>query len=278
MHDASDFNAGVPKQSVALVTSGIRSKSTRSLSGVGWSSFPWFTNRARVPSATHAFQDTRVGEVAPSVAFDRGQMRVWRPERHFWKTQSRLSTFWPVEKACRTHTLARVCREAGATVTRNVKLRDMNVQVSATNEREIEVVAAGLPIHHGAQLAVDITQERSHFSRSTSGYCCHCQRSRTVVSSPGQRSQVRRVGGERTVPTGRGGAGDWWKVEHGGFGVRGRHGIFSRKGCTTGAATFSVSGVVEEVDKDVVNLVWAFATSLVVNHTDAWAWVGARSC
>ena len=43
-------------------------------------------------------------------------------------------------------TLARECREAGATVTRNVKLRDMNVQVSATDEREIEVVEAGLPI------------------------------------------------------------------------------------------------------------------------------------
>ena len=57
----------------------------------------------------------------------------------------------------RERTLARVCREAGATVTRNVKLRDMNVQVPATDEREIEVVAAGLSIHHGAQLAVDIT-------------------------------------------------------------------------------------------------------------------------
>ena len=124
----------------------------------GRSSFPWFTCRARVPSATHAFPDTRVGKVAPSVASDRGQMRMCWPERHFWKTQSRLSTFWPVEKAVPTErTLARVCREAGATVTRKVKLRDMNVQVSATDEREIEVVAAGIPIHHGAQLAVDIT-------------------------------------------------------------------------------------------------------------------------
>ena len=44
-----------------------------------------------------------------------------------------------------------VCRKAGGTVTRHVKLRDMNVQVSAMDERGIEVVAAGLPIHHGAQ-------------------------------------------------------------------------------------------------------------------------------
>ena len=54
-------------------------------------------------------------------------------------------------------TLARVCREAGATVRCNVRLRDMNVAVSATDMRSIEVLAIGLPLHHGAQLAVDIT-------------------------------------------------------------------------------------------------------------------------
>ena len=54
-------------------------------------------------------------------------------------------------------TLARVCREGGATVRVNTKLRDMNVVVRVDDERAIEVLAAGLPIHHGAQLAVDIT-------------------------------------------------------------------------------------------------------------------------
>ena len=47
-------------------------------------------------------------------------------------------------------TLAWVCGEAGATVRRNVKLPDMNVHVPATHEREVEVLAAGLPIHHGS--------------------------------------------------------------------------------------------------------------------------------
>ena len=148
----------------------------------------------------------------------------------------------------------------------------MNVQVAATDEREIEVVAAGLP--HPPWSTVGCghhTQERSHFSRSTSGKRCHSQRGRTVTSSPGQRGQVRRAGGERKVPTCRGGAGDWRKVEHGGFGVRGRHGIFSRKGCTTGAATVSVSGVAQEVDMDAVSCARAFVTSLVASHTDAWA-------
>ena len=54
-------------------------------------------------------------------------------------------------------TLARVCREAGATVRINTKLRDMNVAISASDAREIEVLASGLPLHHGAQLTVDIT-------------------------------------------------------------------------------------------------------------------------
>ena len=51
-------------------------------------------------------------------------------------------------------TLARVCREAGATVRCNAKLRDMNVRVHATDERSIEVLASGLAMNHGAQLAV----------------------------------------------------------------------------------------------------------------------------
>ena len=50
-----------------------------------------------------------------------------------------------------------MCREAGATVRLNAKLRDMNINVPATDERAIEVVASGLEMNHGAQLAVDIT-------------------------------------------------------------------------------------------------------------------------
>ena len=33
----------------------------------------------------------------------------------------------------------------------------MNIAVSVSDERSIEVLASGLPAHHGAQLAVDIT-------------------------------------------------------------------------------------------------------------------------
>ena len=53
--------------------------------------------------------------------------------------------------------LARVCREAGARVRFNAFLRDMNVNVAATDERRIEVLAQDLPCFGGAQLAVDVT-------------------------------------------------------------------------------------------------------------------------
>ena len=54
-------------------------------------------------------------------------------------------------------TLARVCREAGASVRCNAKLVDMNVAVHANDERAVEVLASGLPLFHRAQLAVDVT-------------------------------------------------------------------------------------------------------------------------
>ena len=54
-------------------------------------------------------------------------------------------------------TMARICREAGAIVRVNVKLRDMNATVSVQDEREVEVLASGLPLQHGSQLAVDVT-------------------------------------------------------------------------------------------------------------------------
>ena len=66
-----------------------------------------------------------------------------------------MSPIWQIVPTERT--LARICREAGATVRCNVKLRDMNVRVHATDERSIEVLASGLAMNHGAQLAVDIT-------------------------------------------------------------------------------------------------------------------------
>ena len=53
--------------------------------------------------------------------------------------------------------LARVCQEAGATVRYNARLRDMNLTVTAQDDRAIEVLASGLSLFFGAKLAVDIS-------------------------------------------------------------------------------------------------------------------------
>ena len=72
-------------------------------------------------------------------------------------------------------TLARVCREAGATVHVNAKLGDMNVAVRADDMRSIEVLASGLPLHHGAQLAVDITLRCALTAASQACPCRYCK-------------------------------------------------------------------------------------------------------
>ena len=58
----------------------------------------------------------------------------------------------PLERAA-----ARICKEAGARVATNVALRDLNLDVPAADGRRIEVVANGLPLWQGAQVAVDAT-------------------------------------------------------------------------------------------------------------------------
>ena len=53
--------------------------------------------------------------------------------------------------------VARVCREAGARVSANVFLRDLDLPIGAMDQRRIEVIVEGLPVFHGAQLAIDAT-------------------------------------------------------------------------------------------------------------------------
>eukprot|EP00973_Karenia_brevis_P074897 10407800-Karenia_brevis.AAC.1 len=52
-------------------------------------------------------------------------------------------------------TMARICREAGATVRSNVLIKNLNLPLSASDDRRIEVLAMGLPCRHGRQLAID---------------------------------------------------------------------------------------------------------------------------
>lgn len=58
----------------------------------------------------------------------------------------------PVERI-----VAQICRKAGARVRINTLLRDLNLAVRGDDERRLEVVACGLPVMGGSQLAIDVT-------------------------------------------------------------------------------------------------------------------------
>ena len=56
---------------------------------------------------------------------------------------------------------ARVCREAGGRVSANVRVQDMDLAApNPLDNRRIEVVVDGLPLFHGAQLAMDTIGQR----------------------------------------------------------------------------------------------------------------------
>ena len=75
----------------------------------------------------------------------------WRPSRSLCPIGGFAESGGALERAA-----ARVCREAGARVTTHTLLSDLNVpSVDRFDNRRIEVIANGLPLHHGAQLAVD---------------------------------------------------------------------------------------------------------------------------
>ena len=61
-----------------------------------------------------------------------------------------------IEQAA-ARTFFRTCREAGARVAVHVAMHDLNLDVPTADGRRIEVVANGLPIWQGAQIAVDAT-------------------------------------------------------------------------------------------------------------------------
>ena len=93
----------------------------------------------------------------------------------------------PLERAA-----ARMCREAGATVSTNVLLRDLNLVVHNQDDRRIEVIANGLPLWGGAQLAVDTTLVSALDSAG--------QPRRQQRSTTGAALRIARRAKERTYP------------------------------------------------------------------------------
>ena len=72
-------------------------------------------------------------------------------QRVLWRVLGRRG--FPLEVAA-----AQVCREAGARVSTNLHVRDMDLAVfNNLDDRRLEVVAVGLTLWQGAQLAIDTT-------------------------------------------------------------------------------------------------------------------------
>ena len=61
----------------------------------------------------------------------------------------------------------------------------MNITVPVNDAREIEVLASGLPMHHGAQLAVDITLRSA--VNALGGACANAE-----VGTEKRRKRTRR--------------------------------------------------------------------------------------
>ena len=88
--------------------------------------------------------------------------------------------------------MARICREAGASVCTNVLLRDLNTHSSRTDERRIEVIANGLPLWNGSQLAIDTTL--------VSPLTSQAEPRRHQQTTAGAALRIARRAKERTYP------------------------------------------------------------------------------
>ena len=95
---------------------------------------------------------------------------------------------FPIENA-----VARVCRKAGGRVTTNVRVQDMDIPPgAAVDNRRLEVVVDGLPLFHGAQLAMDATMVSPHWRDGTARRQC-------AITDGAALTQARRRK-ERTYP------------------------------------------------------------------------------
>ena len=102
---------------------------------------------------------------------------------------------------------ARICREAGGRVTLNVRVNDLDLPPrGAQDQRRLEVVADGLPLFHGAQLAIDTTMVSTE---REGGWCSSCAR-----EAPERDHVPRALGSERPCPFGGPGLRSGrWSVE-----------------------------------------------------------------
>ena len=137
--------------------------------------------------------------------------RSWRPPRGLCAVWTFASTGGALERAA-----ARICREAGARVTTNTRLVDLNLEhLDRQDDRRIEVIANGLPLWGGNQLAVDTTlvspltregvpRQRGDLRRGSSAGCSSQEKANIPRTSPQPTLQIGglRIGSGRQVEPG----------------------------------------------------------------------------
>ena len=85
------------------------------------------------------------------------KLLVWPSTRFAWPSPLSLGSGLGSQRIL-IGEAARVCREAGARVSLNVRVHDLDLPpLGRPDNRRIEIIADGLPLFHGAQLAVDTT-------------------------------------------------------------------------------------------------------------------------
>ena len=113
---------------------------------------------------------------------------------------------------------ARICREGGARVSTNVHVRDLDILAEVHDARRIEIIAEGLPLFGGAQLAVYTTLVSAHHCDGSARAraarvdgialeAAHQRKERTYRELVGPRSRAklvvlaREVGGRWSAET-----------------------------------------------------------------------------
>ena len=132
--------------------------------------------------------------LAPRVCACRGPLDPLGDHRAACANSGALaSRALPLERAG-----ARVCQEAGARVARNMRLADMNLPIPVADARRIEIVCNGLPLWHGAQLAVESAPSLALASRGraptpdpASRFRCFSSQQGASVATPTSSCRAR---------------------------------------------------------------------------------------
>ena len=123
----------------------------------GWTSFHLLPCVSPVSVRCPGFPGSPLAAFLVPTPFVRCKLPVW-PSRGHHCAACHLAGVLGHRGFSLESAAARICREAGARVSLNVRVQDLDLfPLGSHDNRRIEIIADGLPLFHGAQLAVDTT-------------------------------------------------------------------------------------------------------------------------